>query len=649
MAAALAAAMFVMSGPAVVSGAGGHWADATFEKLAGAGIVQAGEFLPSEYDAPITRGRFAEVFVRLVGEGAEPDGERYFTDIGIGSRHYQATAKAKLAGLITGHPDGSFRPDAPIMRQELFAIVGRVLDGGPGASASGAAVNASSGAADSPADDTALRFADGADVAGYAKAHVARLADAGVINGYGDGSIRPRSHVTCAEAMAVAARAYDALNALAATAQADAGLAVAAAIGTAATSPAVTSPAATAPAQGGGKGSPIGGGGGGGGGAPPAKDTTPPTVKYSLSTAEPTFGPVVIALDISDNTGIKKVEYGLTYVEPIFDDASFYCDTAYQTADISNEFLMDMEAPFVGSDRSDPIYSEALKYEQLCGGVNSIRLIQSYFYYIAGDYMSGYRLAPQPKMLAGRQLAATRNATYYFCVEDTAGNRTYRRVPVNNIKLAASADLDVAVTDDFSKDTVAEVRVASLSENPNAPITRLWMGAAVPDHRIGAGHGAFLYGSYSVERNFEFLSRLLFAPDENGVFKVKDLGSYILFMEDAWGNLSRMGVEISQSGNARPFDFGISQTEPAGAGGSAIHLSFEDEARIARAQYVKITHQFSGGAAERPSDIVYRYAYNPEGRQPITGNEFTVTERGDYIVCVYDIDGNVAYKSFTVR
>lgn len=50
-----------------------------------------------------------------------------FTDIGPDSWGYDELQEAVEAGIIKGYPDGSFKPDAPLSRQEMAVMCGRLL------------------------------------------------------------------------------------------------------------------------------------------------------------------------------------------------------------------------------------------------------------------------------------------------------------------------------------------------------------------------------------------------------------------------------------------------------------------------------------------------------------------------------------------
>jgi hypothetical protein len=64
-----------------------------------------------------------------------------FTDVNTGGWCYQAVETAVYAGIAKGYGDGAFRPDSPVTRQELVAVIMQAWHylgnrGAPGSAAS---------------------------------------------------------------------------------------------------------------------------------------------------------------------------------------------------------------------------------------------------------------------------------------------------------------------------------------------------------------------------------------------------------------------------------------------------------------------------------------------------------------------------------
>lgn len=81
-----------------------------------------GTFRPEQ---PLTRAEAAAVLARLFGAG-EGNGAQGFTDLPADHWAAQAITLVAAQGLMTGDPDGQFRPDGSLTRAEIAAIIARV-------------------------------------------------------------------------------------------------------------------------------------------------------------------------------------------------------------------------------------------------------------------------------------------------------------------------------------------------------------------------------------------------------------------------------------------------------------------------------------------------------------------------------------------
>ena len=154
-----------------------HYAFNAVQFLSDAGIVSgrtSGDFDPN---ASITRGEFAKIICLAARLTPGTGGSASFSDT---SGHWAAgyIEAAKTAGLISGYPDGTFRPNNLITRAEIAKLV--VLGAGFATDTSGAG------------------FSDIAT--NWAKDFILTAANNGVVNGYSDGTFRPNNHATRAEA-----------------------------------------------------------------------------------------------------------------------------------------------------------------------------------------------------------------------------------------------------------------------------------------------------------------------------------------------------------------------------------------------------------------------------------------------------------------
>lgn len=118
--------------------------------------------------------------------------EQTFSDVHVNSWYGTVVNWGVKAGIVSGYPDGTFRPDKGITRQELVTLLYRYA-GSP-------AVNG-----------TALEgFADGDKVFPFAREAMEWAAEEGLIQGYPeDNTIRPLKTTTRAELAAILLRYYE--------------------------------------------------------------------------------------------------------------------------------------------------------------------------------------------------------------------------------------------------------------------------------------------------------------------------------------------------------------------------------------------------------------------------------------------------------
>jgi predicted dienelactone hydrolase len=101
--------------------------DAILE-LAAEGILLGGDDGLFRPRGVVTRGQLASVAARVIG--LDPVVPARFTDT-AGSVHEGAIEALAIAGIVVGYPDGTFRPDEPVAREQIAAVLARWLEVGP--------------------------------------------------------------------------------------------------------------------------------------------------------------------------------------------------------------------------------------------------------------------------------------------------------------------------------------------------------------------------------------------------------------------------------------------------------------------------------------------------------------------------------------
>lgn len=159
----------------------GHWAKNVIDKLAKAGILQGkpdGSFQP---DQKMTRAEYAAVLNRLLGLKPNQT-QAAFDDVPMQAWYSADVSSLSAAGIISGFPDGSFRPGNEIKREEAFVLLYRALKD----------------KLDTSAEHSA-DYTDQADVSPWAVEAVKALTQAGVLEGNASGKLNPQATITRAE------------------------------------------------------------------------------------------------------------------------------------------------------------------------------------------------------------------------------------------------------------------------------------------------------------------------------------------------------------------------------------------------------------------------------------------------------------------
>ncbi len=189
----------VPSAPAGFKDMAGHWAEATVVKLAGMGVIggyEDGTFRPNN---KITRAEIASILARALKlQPVEETALNYADKDAIPAWARGAVAAAAREGLLKGYPvqgGVAFKAGNPVTRVELAAILSRVLEARQGA-----------------VTGQAVKFTDAAAIPAWAKNAVNTAAASGIVGGYPDGSFKPGSSVTRAEASAMILRLLEKLN-----------------------------------------------------------------------------------------------------------------------------------------------------------------------------------------------------------------------------------------------------------------------------------------------------------------------------------------------------------------------------------------------------------------------------------------------------
>jgi len=172
----------------------GHWAEKTIKEMISKGWVNGISIdgkIQIQPDKHITRSEFIAVLNRIQ-EIPKTQGKAVkFSDVNDGAWYKEALDRISGSGLVNGYNDGTFKPDNPIERAEIAAILCR-------AASWETAENI----------DKISKLETFNDVAGgkwyYNSVMINKLK--GIIYGYPDGNFGPANKATRAEAFTMIAR-----------------------------------------------------------------------------------------------------------------------------------------------------------------------------------------------------------------------------------------------------------------------------------------------------------------------------------------------------------------------------------------------------------------------------------------------------------
>ncbi|RED32218.1 S-layer family protein [Paenibacillus sp. VMFN-D1] len=174
----------VISDPAEFADISGHWAEASIKQAASTGIVTGypdGTFKPGK---TVTRAEFAVMLVNTLGI-KKPGAELTFIDsASIGAWAKNAVAQVVQLGMMKGYENGTFRPNAEITRAEI-------------------AVTITNAVGQISKDTPEAGFADDSEIPDWAKGSAEFLKQTGIMLGKDGNRFAPQDAATRAEAVTV--------------------------------------------------------------------------------------------------------------------------------------------------------------------------------------------------------------------------------------------------------------------------------------------------------------------------------------------------------------------------------------------------------------------------------------------------------------
>ncbi|XID91554.1 S-layer homology domain-containing protein [Paenibacillaceae bacterium WGS1546] len=174
-----------------------HWGKADVNNIA-ARLDLAGTgnntFSP---DRNVTRSEFSEIVVLGLGLMRQNAPQNQFPDIPASAWYRNAVAIANEFDIVRGYSDGNFYGNLQITREQGFAMIARAYN---------LVVGQKTALSQDRISALLVKYEDAASVSGWARADVALLIEAGIVQGNGPKLLSPQSNMTRAEVTALIAR-----------------------------------------------------------------------------------------------------------------------------------------------------------------------------------------------------------------------------------------------------------------------------------------------------------------------------------------------------------------------------------------------------------------------------------------------------------
>ncbi len=171
----------------------GHWAESAIKQAVEQALISGypeGTFKPNK---TITRAEFIVILAKALNWQNEGSDLSFYDKDAIGSWARKAVAQAVEAKVISGYNDGSFRPNAEITRAEIAVIISRAF----GFAWTGVAAEGG--------------FADADAIPAWSREAVAAAREKGIVTGRSGNLFAPNDKATRAEAVVILLKALSSL------------------------------------------------------------------------------------------------------------------------------------------------------------------------------------------------------------------------------------------------------------------------------------------------------------------------------------------------------------------------------------------------------------------------------------------------------
>ncbi|MCA0754974.1 S-layer homology domain-containing protein [Paenibacillus sp. N4] len=175
----------------------GHSAKSEIELMASKLVVHGIGDERFEPNRSVTRAEFAALIARALGLMTQMPPTAY-SDVFPTSWYAGAVGAASKAGILIGYANGTFKPDAPVTREQMAVIIVRAA--------------AFAGKGSSAADDALARFNDRSFISTWAEDSVSDALNAGLVQGVTKDRFAPKDEVDRSQAVVLIKRLLEYVN-----------------------------------------------------------------------------------------------------------------------------------------------------------------------------------------------------------------------------------------------------------------------------------------------------------------------------------------------------------------------------------------------------------------------------------------------------
>ena len=165
-----------------------HWAEKTIERFQEYQIIKGYQDDTFKPDAYLTRAEVAAIINRLTGVSKES--YRYVPDITRQDWYYSEIRKSLQSNVMFGDENGYVYPNREITREEAIVMIGRAF-------------------CVEHRENVYNPYTDADKISKWSKDYIDSFVSLGYINGYHDGTIRPKDSITRAEFITVLDRMFE--------------------------------------------------------------------------------------------------------------------------------------------------------------------------------------------------------------------------------------------------------------------------------------------------------------------------------------------------------------------------------------------------------------------------------------------------------